>query len=260
MNIPQYINEVARSPYYRSHPAQAVRLAYAKWEFSKHRAANPRQFLERLGINAEAAMDSFSRWERILDEMLLKVRTQQGQHGGVSREDGIILFALARAIQPKVVIETGIAAGVSTAFLGAALIENGYGRLYSIELPPKEVEYQRQADGALFDWPELGVAWAVPPPIREGLRGRHVMVLEDVRSALPRLLDELQTVDMFFHDDLHEPDHMLSQYELVWPYLRRGGSLVSDDVNNGWLVFARRHGVYGPALENLQRLSALRKA
>jgi predicted O-methyltransferase YrrM len=191
--------------------------------------------------------------------MLAKVRTQEGEHGGVSREDGIILFALARTIEPKVVIETGVAAGVSTAFLGAALIENGHGRLYSIELPPNQVEFQRQADGALFDWPTLGVAWAVPPAIREGLKGRHVMVLEDVRSALPRLLEQLQSVDMFFHDDLHEPDHMLSQYELVWPYLRNGGSLISDDVNNGWLVFARRHGMYVPALQNIQRLAALRK-
>jgi predicted O-methyltransferase YrrM len=259
VNIGHFFHDVLRSPYYRSRPVQTIRLAYAKWVFAKHRVDDVRQFLGGLGINLESALAGFDTWEPRLDQMLSRVRTQEGQHGGISREDGIILYALTRALQPNVVIETGIAAGVSTAFLGAALVENKHGKLFSIELPTKEVDGQRQ-DGFLFDWPKLGVGWAVPPEIREAMGERHVMLLEDVRSALPRLLAQLGTVDLFFHDDLHEPDHMRSEYELVWPYLSPGGFLISDDVNYGWLSFAKRHDINGSALPNVQRLAALKKA
>jgi predicted O-methyltransferase YrrM len=239
---------------------QTIRLAYAKWVFAQHRVDDVRQFLGGLGINLESALAGFHNWEPRLDQMLSRVRTQSGQHGGISKEDGIILYALTRAFQPNVVIETGIAAGVSTAFLGAALLENKQGKLFSIELPPKEVDGQRQADGILFDWPKLGVGWAVPPEIRKAMGQRHVTLLEDVRSALPQLLAQVGTVDLFFHDDLHEPDHMRSQYELVWPYLRPGGFLISDDVNYGWLSFAKLQHIHGSALPNIQRLAALKKA
>ena len=79
------------------------------------------------------------------------------------------------------------------------------------------------------------------------------------RTALPRLLDSLPRVDLFFHDDLHTPDHMLWEYELVWPKMRAGGVLASDDVNHGWIEFCRRQGFAAKALNNLDRFCAVRK-
>jgi hypothetical protein len=65
---------------------------------------------------------------------------------------------------------------------------------------------------------------------------------------------------MFFHDDLHTPDHMLWEFELVWPYLRAGGVLVSDDVNFSWIRFCRQQRLSAEAFYNVQRLTAVRKA
>src|SRR6266480_7212838 len=47
-----------------------------------------------------------------------------------------LAYALCRALKPSVVMETGVAYGVSTAFLLKALDVNRNGRLHSIDLPP----------------------------------------------------------------------------------------------------------------------------
>lgn len=164
-----------------------------------------------------------------------------------------------RTLHPDIVVETGVAAGVSTSFFGAALIENKHGTLVSIELPPAENNSQVRPDGSRYLWQGRGMGWAIPSDIRTGLANRHRLILQDVRHALPDLLDQIPQIDIFFHDDLHTPDHMLWEYELVWPRLRPGGVLVSDDVNYAWIEFCRRSGASGSALENVDRLCALRK-
>ena len=138
----------------------------------------------------------------------------------------------------------------------AALAEVGHGRLISIELPPEPVVL---ADGVEYDWSRRGVGWAIPQRLRDAVGDRYQLVLEDVRTALPRLLEEEPALDVFVHDDLHTPDHMRWEYELVWPKLRPGGILMSDDINHGWLGFAHAQGQRDQGLRNVRRFGALRK-
>jgi hypothetical protein len=85
------------------------------------------------------------------------------------------------------------------------------------------------------------------------------LILDDVRKVLPKLLSDLPHVDVFFHDDLHLPDHMFWEYESVWPRLREGGVLASHDVNMGWIRFCREYNLPGEKLVNLNRLCAAQK-
>ena len=48
---------------------------------------------------------------------------------------GEVLYAAVRARKPSVVVETGVAAGLSSACILAGLQRNGMGELYSIDLP-----------------------------------------------------------------------------------------------------------------------------
>jgi hypothetical protein len=48
---------------------------------------------------------------------------------------GPLLYVLIRALKPKIVLETGVASGVSTLFMLQALNHNTHGTLYSIDLP-----------------------------------------------------------------------------------------------------------------------------
>jgi Methyltransferase domain len=259
VRIQKFFREVATTPYYRRRPVAALRFAYAKWVFSRSRVHDPMTFLTALDIDISTVMTGFQTWLPTFEKVVSAVRAHQGQHGGISLEDGTILYGITRALKPNTVIETGVAAGVSTAFISAALIDNGHGRLYSIELPPQESAARVHPDGGVFDWPDAGVGWAIPPQIRQALGQRHTLLLRDVRLALPALLSRLPDVDIFFHDDLHTPDHMLWEFELVWPHLRPGGVLISDDVNFGWIRFCRKHRLGERALDNMQRLSAVRK-
>jgi Methyltransferase domain len=126
------------------------------------------------------------------------------------------LYCVARRLKPEIMVETGVAGGVSSFAILQAFEENGKGMLFSIDMP-----------NATHQLPAGQQAGFLVP---ERLRKRWRLTLADSRNELPRLLDELKEIDVFCHDSLHTYDHMLFEYELVWPYLRHGGVLLSDDV------------------------------
>jgi hypothetical protein len=248
--------ELWGSSYYRSRPLAAAQLLYARWRLSRAQPspAEPVRFLEALGIRSDDAWEGLERWGATLDRVV-RLSEREDDAVGIASTEGKVLYGLVRACRPEYVVETGVATGVSTSFISAALIENGFGRLYSIDLPPGGGVARPHADGSRS--PVKGPGWGIPADIRSAIQGRHEMILEDVRTALPSLLSRLPRVDLFLHDDLHTPDHMLWEYRLVWPHLRTGGVLASDDVNFAWIKFCRDLGMIGDL--NLQRLGVLLK-
>lgn len=214
--------------------------------------------LENVGIDPATAMRGFEKWSPTLEAVLSEVAAHKGQ-GGINMEVGQCLFGIVRALRPEFVIETGIAAGVSSCFLIAALLENRSGMLYSVDLPTNNSGGFVCADASWYDWPEKGVGWAIPRPMKSQIGDRHILILDDVRNALPQLLDKLPHVDLFFHDDLHLPEHMLWEYESVWRRLRKGGVLASHDVNIAWIQFCRKHNLPAAELVNLNRLGVVQK-
>lgn len=251
----------ANAPFYRSRPWELFRLTYAKMRLRSHHVSTPEDLVRLHNIDIPTALEGFDSWRPILEATCETVRTASGHQGGIRMDRGVVLYACVRFLRPEVVIETGVGPGVSTSFLLAGLIDNAKGRLYSIELPtatgapPTQLE-----DGASFTWQDRGVGWAIPRIIRERSADCHSLMLQDVRDALPRLVAGLDHLDIFFHDDLHTPNHMRWEYELVWPHLRGGGLLISDDVNWGWLAFCRHktktRDLY---LSNVQRLAFIQK-
>jgi predicted O-methyltransferase YrrM len=259
MQFSRLRQQIWGADYYRLHPLRTARFLHSKAVFARNRVRDPLTLLRNWAVDPGDARADLASWEPELRPMLASVAAAEGEQGAVSWEDGLVLYGAVRALRPAAVVETGVAAGVSAAFLSAALIDNGEGTLYSIELPPENVQAARQADGALFAWPSRGVAWAIPASISERIGRRHLILLGDVRSELPALLAALGTIDLFFHDDLHTAGHMRWEYDLAWRHLKPGGLLVSDDVNEGWLEFCRAKGLPSTALANLQRLAMARK-
>jgi predicted O-methyltransferase YrrM len=64
-------------------------------------------------------------------------------------EVSVLLYALARAIQPDLVVETGAAFGYSSYALGLALALNGHGQLCTLETDPGRAEQARERVGGL---------------------------------------------------------------------------------------------------------------
>jgi predicted O-methyltransferase YrrM len=252
------MRETVGATYYRARPLEAVRYAKSKVDL-RGRACTSDAIVRRLGLDVLRSRRGLDRWADDLDNMLhatVEVSATGDDQGSVSLEGALLQYAVVRCLEPDLVIETGVAAGVSSAFILAALAETGKGRLISIDLPPSPVKL---ADGADYDWRQRGVGWAIPQSLRDAVGDRHTLVLEDVRTALPRVLEHEAVVDVFVHDDLHTPDHMRWEFDLVWPRLRAGGVMMADDVNQGWLGFADTIGQHEQGLLNVQRFGALRK-
>ncbi|HEY2119903.1 MAG TPA: class I SAM-dependent methyltransferase, partial [Candidatus Acidoferrum sp.] len=84
----------------------------------------------------------------------------------------LLQYAAVRAARPRIVVETGVANGVSSAYLLLALEANSSGTLYSIGLDDKEF---------LPEGKSLG--WVVP----KELRSRWKLLVGDSREMLPKL-------------------------------------------------------------------------
>jgi predicted O-methyltransferase YrrM len=138
-----------------------------------------------------------------------------------------LCYLACRLVTPDTVVETGVAYGVSSAFLLKAMQQNGRGTLHSIDLPPLRREY------AHF-W---GVA--LPEDLRQGWRLHRGAS----RRVLPGLLRETGPVGLFVHDSLHTRRNMRREFDAVWPNLSPGGLLLADDVErNRAFVDLRRKG------------------
>lgn len=147
----------------------------------------------------------------------------------------LVQYIALRAFKPDVVVETGIASGVSSSYLLLALHKNARGRLYSVDIGDTSYLPPGRPNG-----------WVVP----DWLRSRWEMRLGDSRHLLPELLAELGSTDVFIHDSLHTYEHMLWEFRAAYPYIRPGGLLFCDDAlwNAAWPEFvaetrARRHDV-----------------
>jgi predicted O-methyltransferase YrrM len=125
-----------------------------------------------------------------------------------------LCYLACRLISPSVVVETGVAYGVSSAYILTALRENGQGTLCSVDLPPVRRESER--------------FWGIA--VHDDLKGRWSLRRGTSARVLPRLLLEAPTVDLFVHDSLHTHNNMSREFETIWPHLRHGALLLADDI------------------------------
>lgn len=141
------------------------------------------------------------------------------------------LYVMVRILNPATVVETGVAAGVSSAFILKALHDNNRGTLYSIDFPNYDQEYIPKL-GVLLKAsplpPGKGPGFVIPQDIKE----RWVLKIGKSKDVLPTLLSEINKVDIFIHDGEHSYENMMFEYATVWDYLPKGGLLLSHDI--GW--------------------------
>jgi len=136
-----------------------------------------------------------------------------------------LYYALLRSAKPDTVVETGVANGLSSAANLFALEQNGTGKLYSIDLPNSSTSEPDKPVPYVPEGAEVG--WLVP----DDLRKRWKLILGDAKDLLPKILEELDEVDLFIHDSLHTYGHMLWECRTVWPHLKANGILIVHDAD-----------------------------
>lgn len=188
-------------------------------------------------------IETVIRESRTSEAIQLVMKYAASMNGFLSFWKLVFLRSFVRLVRPETVLETGVAHGSSSAVMLEALEFNQKGKLYSIDLPIFE-----SSDGSLKPWlrgyqfkrddistvpSESKIGWLVPGC----LRGRWELILGDSLEELPKLLARLGSIDLFFHDSLHLYQHMMREFELVWPHLAEGGFILADD------IFIRNHAV-----------------
>lgn len=128
---------------------------------------------------------------------------------------GRLCYAVCRALQPSVFVETGVAFGVTSSYILKALAVNNKGNLYSVDRPPVEP----------------GAAAHIGALIPKELHGRWHLHRGESRKILPALLAELKNVEIFLHDSRHTYNNMTFEFEAVAPFLTNRSVLVADDVD-----------------------------
>ncbi|MCA1707658.1 MAG: class I SAM-dependent methyltransferase [Actinobacteria bacterium] len=138
---------------------------------------------------------------------------------------GHIVYAVVRATRPDVVVETGVATGMTSAYLLAALEDNGHGALHSIDLPPTD----------------MVAAGHVGAAIPADLNARWTYHWGSSRRLLPKVLGATQGRLVFVHDSDHSYANMSWEIRAAWQRARTGDVIVSDDVdlNSAFLDTAR---------------------
>jgi hypothetical protein len=131
-----------------------------------------------------------------------------------------LLYVLVRQFRPSIVVETGVAAGVSSAYILQAMKDNNFGHLYSIDLPNNlpEAHYLPKGEESGF---------AVP----SNLRSRWTLWIGKSKDLLEPLLAKVGKVDVFIHDSDHSYTNMFFEYNKVWDSIQNGGLLISHDIN-----------------------------
>ena len=135
-----------------------------------------------------------------------------------------LLYLITRVVRPKVFVETGVLNGFSSTFILLGMRHNGQGILRSIDLPPDDPRIIAQGTTPLPQGRAPG--WAIPGFLRD----RHVLVLGEAQVLLPRILAEHRPLDIFLHDSDHCYSHMIFEMSLAWLYLRPGGWMLIDNV------------------------------
>jgi len=185
------------------------------------------------------AREEFERlWPDVIDSLRARgLNPGRGAYGGWDDADQALVrtvWCLTCHLRPTVMVETGVARGLTTRFALEALERNGAGRLWSIDLPPARWRAPGLAD-------QTGAA--VPPE----LRARWTLLRGSSRRRMPGLVDGLarleMAVDIFIHDSLHTGRNVRFELDRVWPRLAVNGVALVDDVeqNAAFGSFAREH-------------------
>jgi predicted O-methyltransferase YrrM len=130
------------------------------------------------------------------------------QYDSVELEVASFLYSLLRMTGAKRVLETGCSRGFSTSFLATAVIDNGGGKVISID-----------ADPVFHLWEGSDVESDI-----SFINGNSLDAVGQVRHLLNG-----EMFDLLFLDSLHVYTHLMAEIMLYEKFLKTGGMIVLHD-------------------------------
>lgn len=187
-------------------------------------------------VHAMPASKQVFERKAFIESYIAELADKYGAHyapGWVRLDDALFLYWLVRQHRPRTVVQTGVCNGLSSAFIMLALDRNGDGgKLHVIDMPavfnPADPVWTRRGKVYGVVIPEgKSSGWIVP----DSCRDRFEVIVGDAKVHLPKLIDRLGSIDMFYHDSDHTYDHMMFEFGEARRKLKPGGLVVADDIN-----------------------------
>ena len=125
------------------------------------------------------------------------------QDDSATLEERLFLYALLRAIKPKVAVEIGTHRGLAALYMGAAIHDNGVGILHTCD----PIDYEQRTNVTKF------------PSIANFIKV-HLVKGKDL---------DVNDVDFLFVDGFHEEEHVLAEMEHFLPRLTKNAVVVFHD-------------------------------
>jgi|ERR1035437_7417215 predicted O-methyltransferase YrrM len=133
--------------------------------------------------------------------------------GGVEAEVGEFLYGLVRNLKPIAILETGTHWGISSAYMGLALKENGFGKLETLEISKENMDKAAQL------WDQLDLMWIN----KEEEKFRLRCTLANSLDANP-----YEQYEFIFLDS--EPEIRFKELVKFFPNLKAGGFMAIHDL------------------------------
>ncbi len=183
--------------------------------------------------------------------LLLRFRDAVGHIHG-SEDLCILLYSLVKREKPKVILELGTGLGVTAAWIGRALAENGVGHLWTTDDGRFQDSFLPQALQHLREIPEFADAAVANEDLAGFLRilfqltgvTKQVSCLDktiDLNRGIDDLIpDEVragQKIDMLFSDYAHAPGDILDLLGLVLPHMAEYSSIFIDSASTYLLSY-----------------------
>lgn len=194
------------------------RTSVGKWRNQRLGAG---EFIAKLYGSGGLPPEEVDLASRFYRDLAIKANALYGYDGQgrapsiIEEEDALILYSMCRLARPRVVIETGVSDGVSSAMFLAALGRNGYGTLLSIDFP-------------LVGMPRVygkRAGWVIP----DELRSRWNLFSGKSRRLLNTILQPQDRIDLFFHDSEHSYANMYTELLTAASLGKPGTILLVDD-------------------------------
>lgn len=132
----------------------------------------------------------------------------------INNDSRKFLYILCRILKPKIIVETGVAYGLSSLYILRALEKNNQGKLYSI-------------DSVFRPWQIKDMIGAIIP---QELRNNWELILGKSNERLQEVLDQFDGIDVFIHDSSHTYKNMLYEFSTCFEKLNENGLIISDDI------------------------------
>lgn len=133
-------------------------------------------------------------------------------------DSAFLLYGLVKSGKPNVVVEIGSARGRSTCFMGKALKENGFGRLYAID-PHTQTAWNDVDSVDTFQILNNNISALDLEDVVEVIRDTSCNVARDWNRR----------IDLLFIDGDHSYEGARRDWELFSPFVQPFGSVIFHD-------------------------------